>query len=258
MAFNAADGFIAHSEEDLNNLKRIRPEAIVRKNLHPTYDVFATQSTWTRESARGALGMRDEPMVLYFGAVRPYKGLKWLIEAAPAIAAGVPGCQIWCVGDYWDGPGEFERRSRELGTLYDPGNPAAGGVRIVARYIPNQEVGKYFAAADLLVLPYESATQSGIVQIAYGFRKPCVVTNVGGLPEVVLDGRTGYVVEPKDSRAIALKTAEFFSGGQELRSRFDAEIEEWRKVFDWDHMVDTIEDLLSELRSGRASFGSPR
>lgn len=247
MAFRGPHGFLVHSTEDRENLLRMLPDAKVRKAHHPTYDIFATSSNWTREGARAALGLNDEPMVLYFGAVRPYKGLKWLIEAAPAIMATVPGCQMWCVGDYWSGPDEFQRRSKELGVTFDPANPDRGGVRIVAQYTPNDEVGKYFHASDLVVLPYETATQSGIVQIAYGFDKPCLVTNVGGLPEVVLDGKTGYIVPPKDARAIAMKTAEFFAGGAELQKRMQGEIEEFREVFDWDHMVNTIEEFVTEL-----------
>lgn len=248
MAFNAVDGFIVHSGEDESNLRRMLPDAVIRKNFHPTYDIFASSAEWTRESARKALGLTDEPMVLYFGAVRPYKGLKWLIEATPAIVATVPRCQIWCVGDYWDGPDKFADRVKERGVLFNQENPAAGGVRILDKYVPNEEVGMYFAATDIVALPYESATQSGIVQIAYGFKKPCIVTRVGGLPEVVLDGITGYVVPPKNSHQIAMKVAEFYAGGDELRNKMESEIEEWRKVFDWEHMVETIEGLADELK----------
>ena len=249
MAFAGADGFIVHSEEDRVNLLKARPNAVIKKNFHPTYDVFAASSHWRRETARANLGIgMNAPMVLYFGAVRPYKGLKWLIEAAPAILAAVPGCHIWCVGDYWNGPEEFENRAKELGVLHDPANDARGGIHIVAEYVPNEDVGRYFAACDLVALPYESATQSGIVQIAYGFGKPCLVTDVGGLPEVVLDGRTGYVVPQKDPKAIAMRTAEFFAGDAPTRARFEREIVEWRKVFGWEHMVETIEGLLAELR----------
>lgn len=77
-------------------------------------------------------------------------------------------------------------------------------------YTPDKEVEKYFAASDLVVLPYESATQSGIVQIAYGFEKPVIVTNVGGLPDVVANGKTGYVVEAKNVDALAATTVDFF------------------------------------------------
>ncbi len=247
MAFNAMDGFIVHSEEDLINLRRVRPDAVIRKNFHPTYDIFASTAEWTRKSARIEMGLNNQPMILYFGAVRPYKGLKWLIEAAPGIIEKIPGAQIWCVGDFWDGPSAFEEQAKELNALYDPENPSAGGVRIVDSYVPNEEVGKYFMASDLVVLPYESATQSGIVQIAYGFKKPCMVTDVGGLPEVVLDGKTGYVVPPKNSEAIVSGTVEFFRGGEELRRKFESEIVEWRRVFDWEHMVGTIEGLIEEL-----------
>jgi glycosyltransferase involved in cell wall biosynthesis len=248
MAFNSVDGYIVHSEEDLNNLRRTHPDAIIRKNFHPTYDIFASTADWTRDSARKSLSLTEEPMVLYFGAVRPYKGLKWLVEASPEIIKNVPGCLIFCVGDYWDGPDEFENQAKSLGTLFDETHPENGGVKIVSGYIPNEDVGMYFAATDLVVLPYESATQSGIVQIAYGFKKPCVVTNVGGLPEVVLDGKTGYVIPPKDPKAIAEKTIEFLNDKNILTEKFEAEITEWRKVFDWSHMVETIDSLISDLR----------
>ena len=250
MAFESVDGFIVHSEEDKSNLLKFIPGAIVRKNFHPTYDIFASVSNWTRDDARKSLGINNNvSMVLYFGAVRPYKGLIWLINAAPEIIKNIPGCQIWCVGDYWDGPVEFEKPASELGVQYDGNSPGKGGVRIVDGYVPNEEVGKYFAATDLVVLPYESATQSGIVQIAYGFEKPCIVTNVGGLPEVVLDGKTGYVVPPLDSASIASKTIKFFSLNADARDRFKTEIIEWRKVFDWSHMVETIEALRTDIQS---------
>ena len=231
----------------MSNLKRIRPDAGIRKNFHPTYDIFASTVDWTRDRARKSLDLTDEPIVLYFGAVRPYKGLKWLVEASPAIIDKIPGCRIYCVGDYWDGPAEFENQAKSLGTLFDETHPDKGGVMIVSGYIPNEEVGMYFAATDLVVLPYESATQSGIVQIAYGFKKPCVVTDVGGLPEVVLDGKTGYVIPAKDPDAIAEKTIEFFNDKENLTRKFEMEISEWRTVFDWSHMVKTIVFLINDL-----------
>ena len=77
-------------------------------------------------------------------------------------------------------------------------------------YIPDKEVEKFFAASDLVVLPYESATQSGIVQISYGFDKPVIATDVGGLPEVVIDNKTGYIVPPKDPEKLAEKIIQFF------------------------------------------------
>ena len=107
------------------------------------------------------------------------------------------------------------------------------------RYIPDNEVEKYFAACDLVVLPYESATQSGIVQIAYGFEKPVIVTKVGGLPEVVEDGVTGYVVEPKNPQAIAQCVADYFDNNN---SRFFiGNIKKSADKYSWDRIVEKLE-----------------
>jgi glycosyltransferase involved in cell wall biosynthesis len=109
------------------------------------------------------------------------------------------------------------------------------------RYIPDGEVQIYFTAADLVVLPYTSATQSGIVQIAYAFLKPVIVTRVGGLPDVVEDGKTGYIIDPKNSQQIADAIIKFYKGDNE--EIFAANITNMEERFSWDKLVETIEDL---------------
>ena len=104
-------------------------------------------------------------------------------------------------------------------------------VEVVEGYIPDKEVEKYFAACDLVVLPYESATQSGIVQIAYGFRKPVLVTNVGGLPDVVTDGKTGYV----DA------VIRYFKEEKEEEFAQNVKAEEYK--YSWDRMTEVVEEL---------------
>ena len=108
-------------------------------------------------------------------------------------------------------------------------------------YIPDSEVEQYFAASDLVVLPYESATQSGIVQIAYGFELPVVATAVGGLPEVVLDGVTGYVVPPQDDTALAKAVTRFFA--ENHAEEFHENVIREANRYSWEHMVEVIEDL---------------
>ena len=108
-------------------------------------------------------------------------------------------------------------------------------------YIPDNEVEKFFAAADLVVLPYESATQSGIVQIAYGFEKPVIVTNVGGLPDVVNNGKTGYIVPPKNPKAIADVVEKFFS--QNDSKNFQINIQREAYKYSWERMTDIIESF---------------
>jgi len=107
--------------------------------------------------------------------------------------------------------------------------------------VPNEEVSMYFSAADLLVLPYRSATQSGIIQIAYNFDRPVIATNVGGLPEVVIHGRTGLIVPPDDPVALARAVEEFFRSGK--MDEFTKNVREEKKKYSWDRLVEAIEDL---------------
>jgi len=105
-------------------------------------------------------------------------------------------------------------------------------------------VGTFFCAADLVVLPYESASQSGIVQIAFAYGKPVVVTSVGGLSEVVRNDKTGYIIEPGNVRAIAESVVLFFE--QNKGEAFSAEINRERDRFSWRCMVETIEELVQK------------
>ena len=116
-------------------------------------------------------------------------------------------------------------------------------------YIPNEDVSSYFAAADLVVVPYTSASQSGIIQLAYGFQRPVVVSKVGGLPEVVVPERTGYIVEPGSSSQIANSVIHFFSTGQEsVMSKY---IEAKQKHHSWSRMVETIKEISQVILTKR-------
>ena len=114
-------------------------------------------------------------------------------------------------------------------------------VQVVDAYLPDHEVEKYFAACDLVVVPYESATQSGIVQIAFGFEKPVVATNVGGLPDVVEDGETGYVVEPGRPELLTAAVINFFVHGKAVK--FQDSIRKAANQFSWERMRETVEEL---------------
>ena len=111
----------------------------------------------------------------------------------------------------------------------------------VEGYIPNEEVARYFAASDLVVIPYVSATQSGIVQLAYGFGKPVVVSRVGGLPEVVEEGVTGYLVPPQDSASISNAVLDFYQQNREAGMSEAVRLK--RAAFSWKRLCQTIEDL---------------
>ena len=164
--------FITHSKADAEDLNSILREAKVRVAVHPTYNAFQFENI-TRKKARERIGLGEEKKVLlFFGFVRGYKGLKHLISALPKVVEKLPGTHLLIVGDFGQDKQRYleliaEKRVERYLSIYDG-------------YTPDREVEQYFAACDLVVLPYESATQSGIVQIAYGFGRPVVATNVGG------------------------------------------------------------------------------
>ncbi|MBI2844730.1 MAG: glycosyltransferase [Armatimonadetes bacterium] len=233
-AFAGADLFIVHSDEDMANLKSMLPKATVRKARHPTYEVFGEQRV-PRAQARKELSLDpDGNVVLFFGLVREYKGLRFLIEAMPKILASVDATLV-IAGEFYEGREKYAELIQSLGIERK--------VRIRDEYIPNEKVAVYFEACDLVVLPYVSATQSGIVQIAYAFDKPVVTTNVGGLPEAVIDGDTGYTVPARDHRSLAEAVVAFFRSDK--RDEFAANIREFRKEFSWERMVEAIEELAS-------------
>jgi len=231
--------FIVHSGQDEADLKRLVPDPLFVHAVHPTYNHFRKRGI-SRAEARIELGIpEDREMLLFFGYIREYKGLKHLIRALPAIKAARPKTHLYVVGDF------FENNKEEYLQLIAETNTAAD-LTLVDGYLPDDEVEPYFAAADLCVLPYESATQSGVIQISYSFGVPVVATDVGGLPEVVPDGKTGFVVPPKDQEALAAAVARFFEEGR--AEEFAANIEKENERYSWDRMTEHIDRLSARIR----------
>ncbi len=232
------DFYIVQSGDSEAALLEILRNPVYRKAFHPIYNAFKREEI-SRENAREKLSLpQDAKVLLFFGFVREYKGLMYLIEALPAVRERLPDVKLLVVGDFYDDKEKYKQRIEGLGL--------GSMVNIYDGYIPDREVGLYFNAADLVVLPYASATQSGIVQIAFGFGKPVVVTSVGGLPEVVDNGRTGFVVQPKNAAALAEAVVRFFE--QNNAAEFSAEIEKEQDKFSWARMVETIETLMRKQK----------
>lgn len=235
IAFSAAHGFVVQSKEDRDNLLKIRSRAPVAVNPHPLYDFFV-RGRLTREDARSIVGAAPGPLLLFFGYIRPYKGLGTLIEAMPVIRGSI-GATLLVVGEFYEDSGLYRRLVDELGL--------SDCVTFIDRYVGNEEVESFFVASDLVVLPYISATQSGIVQIAIAFDRPVIVTDVGGLPEVVSVGKTGFIVPPEDPPALAGAVVKFFEEG--WAEKMAPNFEEERKRFSWARMVDAITGLYHTL-----------
>lgn len=224
------DYFITQSSMDTEDLLSIKRNAKYVQTVHPTYNAFKMKNL-SRKEARSLLSIPDdEKVLLFFGFVRKYKGLKHIINALPAITGQLPDVKLYIVGDF---DGDKEQYLEQIQSLH-----VENSVRIFDGYIPDDEVEKFFAACDLVVLPYESATQSGIVQIAYGFSKPVVVTDVGGLPEVVEDGRTGYVVEAQNNKQLAKTILRFFK--EDKSAEFESNVRKAEYKYSWDRMVEVV------------------
>ena len=238
LVLRQADGYIVQSHLDEADLLKVNPKANYVVTPHPTYNAFKMKDM-SREEARSILQMDgDSPMLLFFGFVREYKGLHYLLDALADVKGQIPDVQLWIVGDFGDDKDIYLKQIEE--------NHLEGCINIVEGYIPDQEVEKYFAAADLVVLPYVSATQSGIVQIAYGFEKPVVVTNVGGLPDVVWDKETGYVVPSRSPEAITKAIIGFYR--EDSSVDWQANIRAKAQEFSWETMVDRIEECLNSCK----------
>ena len=152
----------------------------------------------------------------------------------PQVAERFPDCRLLVVGSFRDDKEEYVNLIKSLGV--------ESFIYLKDTYTPDDEVEKYFSASDLVVLPYEDATQSAIVQISFGFEKPVIVTEVGGLPDVVTDNVTGYVIEPFKPQLIAEKIIDFYGNNRE--KTFEEGIKKEAYRFDWEYMVKSIESLL--------------
>lgn len=225
------DYFIVHSEEEKERLIAITGKTHVKVNFHPTYEAF-NSGVIPREKAKEKLRIREENTLLFFGFVREYKGLTYLIQAMPEILNHIDA-RLLIAGEFWEDKSHYLKLIHSL--------DIDKKVTIVDRYIPNEEIPYFFYASDIVILPYTSVTGSGLVQLAFGFGKPVVVSRVGALSEVVCDKKTGFLVPPKNPDEIALAVVEYFSKSD--RETMVERIAKERKKFSWDHLVGTIESL---------------
>jgi glycosyltransferase involved in cell wall biosynthesis len=232
---STGDSFIVHSQGDMEDLKKIFPSARIAVSFHPTYAVFNTSSMSMRQ-ARSKLGINGKlsKVILFFGIVRPYKGLQYLIEAMPMVVEHVPDVCLVIAGEFWEDKEEYEKRITDLGICEH--------VRVFDQYVPNEEIEQYFAAADLVVLPYVSATGSGVTQIAFGFNKPVVATAVGDLPQVVEHGRRGFIAQPQDARTLAQAIVNTLH--ERVLTTIGNNIKQDRELFSWAHLAQTIEQSV--------------
>lgn len=224
----SVDGFVAMSDSVLEDLKQFdiaKPRVFCR---HPLYDNFGAKAS--REEAIKFLGQDPEQRyMLFFGLIRDYKGLDLLLKAYADSRFRKMNVKLIVAGEFYSGSEKYFEMEKQLGL--------EGMVIWKSDFVPDSEVRYCFGAADIIVQPYKSATQSGVTQIAYHFEKPMLVTNVGGLAEIVPNGKVGYVVEP-DSAQIADALVDFFENSRQ--DQFTEGILSEKKQYAWSNMTRSI------------------
>ncbi len=235
--FRIVDGVIALSrqvKQDLEDTIGVTVPVVV--SPHPVYDNFGPPVN--RQEARTTLGLGEEKSVmLFFGFIRQYKGLDILLHAMPQIVERLPEAMLVVAGEFYDNEQTYKRIVEDLGI--------GRHVRFDSTYIADAQVPTYFCAADLVVQPYRSATQSGVAQIAFYYERPILVTDVGGLSEVVRHDKVGFVVPPESPGAIAASVSNFFV--KQRAADMASSLQREKANYSWDGFCTAIEQLTGQL-----------
>ncbi len=224
----ANDEFLVMSQAVKEDLRKFTKTKKIQFCHHPVYDNYG--EILPKEEARRYLKLNPVGRyVLFFGIIRAYKGLDLLLKAMKNETIKELGIQCIIAGEYYEDKQKYEDLIDSLCIREQ--------LVIKTHFIPNDEVKYYFSAADLVVQPYKTATQSGISQLAYYFEKPMVVTKVGGLPEIVDHQKNGYVVHPRENE-VAKAIIEFYEKGKE--QEFVENVKKRKKDFSWESFVSKI------------------
>lgn len=231
------DAVVYMSDEVGHDLDSFDYKGLRAMSPHPIYDTYGTPVP--KAEACAALGLDPAAdYALFFGFIRDYKGLDLLLEAWAMLKSQgkTAGKKLLVGGEYYGNKEKYDNLIQSLGLQDD--------IVLHDRYIEETEVKNYFCASDLVVQPYRSATQSGVTQVAYHFGTPMVVTNVGGLAEIVPDGKVGYVVDVAPS-AIAAAIGKFYDENKAEEFRANIAVEKER--FSWSALTDTFMRLHGEI-----------
>lgn len=220
--------------DDVSKLdKKSKPKLF---SPHPLYDHYGDRED--KAVALSSLYLDDNyNYLLFFGLIREYKGLDLLLKAMSDDRLDNYPLKLIVAGEFYEKKEPYLQMIDNL--------DIKDRVIICDKYIPDEEVKNFFNLADMVVQPYKSATQSGVTQVAYHFERPMLVTDVGGLREIVPDGKVGYVVEPEPKK-IADAICDFYDNDR--KEFFEANIVEEKKKYEWSKMTETIMKLYKETK----------
>ena len=230
----SCDGFVTMSKAVMKDLENFTTTKHKKYLLHPLYTSFGEKLN--KSDARKVLGIKDDVnLVLFFGLIRKYKGLDMLLDAFNELKDN-PNINLIIAGEFY----EDKQPYLDLIEKYQIQNQ----VILHAKFIANEDVKLYFSAADLVALPYRTATQSGVTQVSFHFEVPTLVTNVGGLGEIIPHQKAGYVVEP-NGKAIAESIKDYFTNHR--MPLYTEGMKQEKQKYDWKIFVNEVLDLYKNL-----------
>lgn len=230
---NAMDGFVAMADSVIEDVKYFdansKPKIV---SPHPIYDHYG--ALLEKKDAAIKLGLYDQnAYILFFGFIRQYKGLDLLLEAFADERLRKFPLKLIVAGEFYENPEPYLSQIAKL--------KLGNFVELRTVFIPDSEVRNYFSVADIVAQPYRTATQSGVSQIAYHFEKPMLVTNVGGLAEIVPHGKVGYVVDVEPAQ-IADALVDFYENKR--ADEFIENIKTEKLKYAWSQMTEAINNLM--------------
>lgn len=232
----SVDAFVAMSQSVLDDLKTFDDTKPKLLSPHPLYDNFGKAKT--REEALKALDLDSSyNYMLFFGIIRQYKGLDILLKAFADNRLNNGKNKLIVAGEFYEDNSVY----MELIEKYQ----LQESIVLATKFIPDEEVVNYFCAADIIVQPYKHATQSGVTQIAYHFEKPMLVTDVGGLKEIVPHNKVGYVTNP-DEKEVAEALIDFYENNRS--QEFINGVKEEKQKYTWQTMIDNIYNLYQQTK----------
>ena len=232
----ATDGFVALSDSVVQDINRLDPSHKPKTSYpHPIYDHYGEQMS--KEEACLALHLQPEKQyMLFFGLVRAYKGLDLLLDAFGKVKDQLPNLQLIIAGEFYEDEDKYRTQIAN--------NQLTDRVIIKNEFIADADLRKYFGAADLIVQPYKSATQSGVTQVAFHFEKPMLVTNVGGLGEIVHDHKMGYAVDP-NAQAIAEALTDYYT--QNRQADYTAYLIQQKENYSWAKLAESFVTIYNNI-----------
>ena len=226
--------FITMSEKVMNDLRKIENQKPAQQVSHPLYDNFGEGVSKTEARIHLQIDPSSK-IILFFGFIRKYKGLDILLEAMADPRIKAAGIKLLVAGEFYEDENVYKDQINRLG-IQDQ-------LLLRTEFIPDSEVRYYLSAADLVIQPYRSATQSGVTPLAYHFDKPMIVTNVGSLPSLVPHKKVGLVTEAEPA-SIADAILEFYEMGEDY---FIPHLRTEKQKYSWSHLVDSIKSLAAGI-----------